>query len=218
MGVFYTVMAFAFVALLIVNVVWLAINFYLWTTNGIQFLLQGMNFAQRLYLSIYLKWIIVADVIWLVAALSLALKRKHYKTDPDLHYLKYIPMKNPVICVVIPTFNESLAIESVVKDFQNQENVRHVIVVDNNSTDNTADIAEECGARVIRKKQNMGFAHSCVIGLKEALKTDADTIALAEGEGTCNGYDLKCRVTQLMSAFVDRDTVRSKSLSSASSC
>ena len=27
-----------------------------------------------------------------------------------------------------------------------------------------------------------------------------------------------CRVTQLMSAFVDRDTVRSKSLSSASSC
>jgi len=191
MGIVYIVMAFAFIILLFVNVVWLGINLYQWATNGIQYLLQGMNFAQRLYYSIYLKWILLADVVWLAFALVFALERKHYKTDPDLHYLKYSPIRNPSICVVIPTYNESLAIETVVKDFLNQENVKDVIVVDNHSTDNTVDIAEKAGAKVIRKKQNMGFAHSCVMGFREALKTDANMIALAEGEGTCNGYDLK---------------------------
>ncbi len=197
MGIFYVTVALAFVVLLIVNVVWLVINLYLWATNGIQYLLQGMNFAERLYYSIYLKWILLADGIWFSCALIFAIKRKHYKTDPELYYLKYDPIKNPTICVVIPTYNEEQAIVGVVKDFLSQKNLKHVIVVDNHSTDNTAEIAERRGAKVIRKKENLGLAHSCVMGLKEALKTDANMIALVEGEGTCNGYDLAKMVPYL---------------------
>ena len=36
----------------------------------------------------------------------------------------------------------------------------------------------------------MGYPHSCVIGFKEALKTDANIIVLAESEGTFSGKDI----------------------------
>jgi glycosyltransferase involved in cell wall biosynthesis len=56
--------------------------------------------------------------------------------------------------------------------------------------DDTALLAEKCGAKVIRQEKNRGFAHSYAIGLKEALKTDANIIATAEADGTNNAYDL----------------------------
>lgn len=190
-------MAFTFLVLFIADAVLLIVNIYLWATNGLQFVLHGMNFIERIYYSTYLKWLIVVDAIWLAIALIIVLKRKHYKTDPELHYLKYNPIKNPTICVVIPTYNEEIVIESVVRDFISQENVKDVIVVDNHSTDNTANIAERCGAKAIRKSSNMGLAHSCIIGLKESLKTDANIIVLVEGDGSFNGYDISKMIPYL---------------------
>jgi len=94
------------------------------------------------------------------------------------------------LCVVIPTFNEESAIEIVVSDFLKQKNVAQVLIVDNNSSDKTVEIATKCGAKVFKKNQNKGFADSCVIGLKEALKENFDATVLVEGDGTCVGHDL----------------------------
>jgi glycosyltransferase involved in cell wall biosynthesis len=111
--------------------------------------------------------------------------------------LKYEPINNAKICIVIPAYNEEIAIESTVTDFLRQKNVVEVIVVDNHSMDNTVSIAKSCGARVITKQSNMGYAHSCVIGLKESLKTDASAIVIVEGDGTCNGYDIEKMIRYL---------------------
>jgi glycosyltransferase involved in cell wall biosynthesis len=70
-------------------------------------------------------------------------------------------------------------------------------VIDNHSSDNTAKIAESCGAIVIRKNKNMGYAHSCVMGLKKSLETDANIIALTEADGTFAGIDLEKMVPYL---------------------
>lgn len=58
--------------------------------------------------------------------------------------------ENPLISVVVPTLNEEKFIERTLvslinQDFKNYE----LIVVDNNSLDRTAEIAERFGARVI---------------------------------------------------------------------
>ena len=95
MGIFLIVFAFSFIILSIVNIIWLGLNLYLWVINGIQFLLQGMNFAENIYASTFLKWIIIADSLWLLLLFGFLLKRKHYKTDAKLHYLNYIPIKEP---------------------------------------------------------------------------------------------------------------------------
>ena len=118
------------------------------------------------------------------------LQRKHFKTDPTQHFLKYDLIDSPRICVAIAAYNEQDSIEQTVKDFIKHRHVKSVIVVDNSSTDNTASLAEKCGAKVIRQDKNRGFAHSYAIGLKEALKTDTNIIATAEADGTNNAYDL----------------------------
>ena len=118
------------------------------------------------------------------------LQRKHFKTDPAQHFLKYNPINSPRLCVTIAAYNEQDSIEKTVKDFIKHRDVESVIVVDNKSMDDTALLAEKCGAKVIRQEKNRGFAHSYAIGLKEALKTDANIIATAEADGTNNAYDL----------------------------
>jgi len=160
-------------------------------TNGLQYLLEGMNFAERLYLSVYLKWILLADVVWLGGVLIFAISRKHYKTDVNLHYLEYNPIKEPTISVVIPAFNEEEVISNVVKDFINQKNVKYVFVIDNKSTDKTVELAKKAGAHVIQNEKNMGLAYSIVRGFQEALKSESNIVALVEGDGTCSAHDLE---------------------------
>ncbi len=168
-----------------------------WLTNGLQALLLEMNFIERIYYSTYLKWILLIDGLWLITFLIFMLKRKHYKTDLQLHYLNYIPNKDPKICVIIPTYNEEENVANVIKDYAQQKNVEYVVVVDNNSSDNTVEIAKHCGAITITKDSNKGFAHSCVVGLKESLKTDANIIAFTECDGTFSAYDLEKMIPYL---------------------
>jgi glycosyltransferase involved in cell wall biosynthesis len=179
------------------NIAWIAINLYNWAKDGIESIVQGQNLLENIYLSRYIKWILWTDGLWIIFALIFMLRRKHYKTDSLLHYLQHSKISTPSICIIIPTYNESLSIEKVIKDFQNQQFVRSIIVIDNNSNDQTADIAEKCGVNVIRKNVNKGYAHSFVLGLKESLKTNANIIATTEADGTYNAYDLEKMVPYL---------------------
>ena len=69
--------------------------------------------------------------------------------------------------------------------------------IDNKSTDNTVKIAKDCGAIVVEKNENKGYSHSLVMGLNEALKTDANIITMTESDGTFNGYDLEKMIPYL---------------------
>ena len=197
MGLLYIIFVFSFVILFFINVIWLGLNLYLWAVNGLQSLLQGMEFVEVVYASTFLKWILLADIFWISILLILLFTRKQYKTDPKLHYLQYNPISNPKICVNIHAYNEEEVIEKTVSDFISQKNVENVIVIDNNSTDLTAEIAKNAGAKVITKKSNEGYAHSWFLGLKESLKTDENIIAVTDADGTFNGFDLEKMVPYL---------------------
>ena len=189
MGTIFLGMFLSFSALLLIHIIFLGINIYLSITEGLESLLQERNFVETIYFSILLKWLLLADIIWISFALVFALKRKKYKTELQ-HYLSYEPIKNPITAVIIPTFNEEDNVEKVVKDYKMQPSVNYVYVIDNNSSDKTPDIAEKCGAIVIRKEINKGYGDSCVVGFNEVLKTDANIVALTECDGTFNAYDI----------------------------
>ncbi len=84
------------------------------------------------------------------------------------------------IAILIPCFNEEVTIEKVVNDFQQQLPTATIYVYDNNSSDNTANIAAAAGAVVVReKRQGKGFV---VASMFERI--DADVFVMVDGDDT----------------------------------
>ena len=194
---FFFSLSISFLILLFTNIAWISVNIYMFIVHGIESIISGETLIENIYYSVYIKWILFSDLIWIIAWLAYIFKRKSYKTSLDLHYLQYKKIDDPKICIIIPTYNEELAIGNVVKEFINQPFVKYVIIVDNNSKDHTVDIAKSQGATVITKNENKGYSHSLVLGLNEALKTDANIIGTVEADGTFNSYDIEKMVPYL---------------------
>jgi glycosyltransferase involved in cell wall biosynthesis len=68
-------------------------------------------------------------------------------------------MEQPIIDVIIPAYNEEQSIGHVLRDIPSGL-VRDIIVCDNNSTDQTASVAQSAGATVVRQiRKGYGMAH-----------------------------------------------------------
>ena len=82
------------------------------------------------------------------------------------------------ISVVIPTLNEEQAIGEVVSAVP-ADRVHEIIVVDNGSTDDTANRASSAGARVIQESR-LGYGSACLAGATAA--AGADVIVFLDGD------------------------------------
>jgi len=69
------------------------------------------------------------------------------------------------ISIIIPAFNEESSI-GLVLDALPQDKIREIIVVNNNSTDDTARVASAHGARVVEEPQK-GYGSACLKGIDE---------------------------------------------------
>jgi glycosyltransferase involved in cell wall biosynthesis len=76
----------------------------------------------------------------------------------------------PPLTIVIPAFNEAAVIASVVASVRELcgHFVQEIIVVDDGSQDETAGVAEQAGARVIRHRQNQGYGAALKTGIRQA--------------------------------------------------
>ena len=68
----------------------------------------------------------------------------------------------PIVKVIIPAYNEEKSIANVINDIP--ELVDEIIVVNNNSTDNTVINAEKAGATVLSESKK-GYGYACLKGL-----------------------------------------------------
>ncbi|WP_426275585.1 glycosyltransferase family 2 protein [Chryseobacterium sp. S-02] len=92
---------------------------------------------------------------------------------------------NPKIAVLVPCYNEALTIEKVVKDFQHYIPEAEVFVYDNNSKDDTVEIATKAGAMVGNEKKQ-GKANVVFRMFREI---DADLYIMIDGDDT---YPVEC--------------------------
>ncbi|MBF0216289.1 MAG: glycosyltransferase [Candidatus Omnitrophica bacterium] len=90
------------------------------------------------------------------------------------------------VSVVMPAYNEESSIEGVILGFKKLGYVDEILVVDNNSSDRTAQIASASGARVI-KEFNQGYGFACKRALLEA---SGDYIILTESDDTFTPRDV----------------------------
>ena len=90
------------------------------------------------------------------------------------------------VSVVIPTRNEAQAIGRVIGDLP-ADLVTEVIVVDNDSTDGTPEIASRMGARVISESRR-GYGQACLTGL--ACTSAPDVVVFLDGDYSDRPADL----------------------------
>lgn len=190
MSKYFSGLVISFFAIIITNIIWGVYIIFVLLTRGIFYLLQNKGIIGSIAISPYLKWILLIDTIWIVLFIIYLYSRKKYRIETNRHFLQYDPIDNPKICVIIPAYNEELSIQQVVNDYINHKFVQEVIVIDNHSDDRTVELARKCRAKVITKNENRGYAHSWVMGLKEALNTDANLIVMTEADATLSSIDL----------------------------
>jgi glycosyltransferase involved in cell wall biosynthesis len=91
------------------------------------------------------------------------------------------PQGEMIVAVVVPCLDEEAAIEGVVGEILAQQ-VDEVVVVDNGSTDKTAERARAAGARVAYQPER-GYGRACAAGLS-AVRPDADIVCFMDGDGS----------------------------------
>jgi glycosyltransferase involved in cell wall biosynthesis len=96
------------------------------------------------------------------------------------------------VSVVIPAFNEAEGIGSVLAKLLSEGPWLEVLVVDDGSTDGTAEVAEAAGARVVRHPYNKGNGAAVKTGLREAR---GDVVLLMDGDGQHDPEDARTLVS-----------------------
>ena len=84
------------------------------------------------------------------------------------------------IAVIIPVYNEEKSIKKVINDIP-QNIINEVIVVNNNSTDNTVAVAKEAGATVLNETFQ-GYGAACLTGIRYCKSKGFDIIVFLDGD------------------------------------
>ena len=90
------------------------------------------------------------------------------------------------VSVVFPAYNEEKNIVNAINDFFSMGVVDEILVIDNNSVDNTAKMVLGTEAKLISERKQ-GYGYALQRGLKEA---SGDLIILAEPDSTFIGKDI----------------------------
>jgi len=91
------------------------------------------------------------------------------------------------LSIVIPAKNEAAAIADVVASARSEYPEAEIIVVDDGSTDATADLAEAAGATVVRHPESLGNGAAVKSGARAA---KGEILALMDGDGQHDPRDL----------------------------
>ncbi len=113
-----------------------------------------------------------------------------------------IETKNLV--VLIPCYNEADSIAGVIKKFPRKQLERNgfnldIVIIDNNSTDGTANVARNAGARVIAENSK-GKGNAMRKGFM-TLPADTDYVVMLDGDDTYSPHEIMRMVEPLRTGF-----------------
>jgi glycosyltransferase involved in cell wall biosynthesis len=114
------------------------------------------------------------------------------------------PMYNPLgktmrVAIIIPAFNEEATITDVVAGVP-KNIAEQVIVVDNVSTDATAERAHAAGARVVYEPTK-GYGAACFAGFRAA--QEAEVVVFMDGDGVVNPVQIQSLLDPLNTDTAD---------------
>jgi glycosyltransferase involved in cell wall biosynthesis len=106
----------------------------------------------------------------------------------------------PNIKVIIPAYNEEASIALVINDIP--KIVSEIIVVDNNSTDSTSEVAKKAGATVL-SETNKGYGYACLKGMDYIanLAEKPDIVVFLDGDYS----DYPEKLSEIVSPIIEKD-------------
>lgn len=107
---------------------------------------------------------------------------------------------NQIIKVIIPAYNEQDSIANVIKDIP--PIVDEVIVVSNNSTDNTELNAKNAGATVL-KELRKGYGYACLKGMDYVASKETKPTILVFLDGDYSDYPEQ--LTEIVAPIINND-------------
>lgn len=112
----------------------------------------------------------------------------------------------PKLVIQVPAYNEEEVLASTlqalprsVRGFKSVE----IVVVDDGSSDRTAEIARNAGVHLIRLKQHQGLARAFKAGLEIALELGADVIVNTDADNQYNSEDINALVAPILADEAD---------------
>jgi glycosyltransferase involved in cell wall biosynthesis len=110
-------------------------------------------------------------------------------------------MSSHSIALIIPALNEEQALEKLLMELP-PNMLDFVIVVDNGSTDRTAQVASNAGAQVVSESQR-GYGRACWSGFCAAKALGADILVFMDGDGSDNPADLSLMLQPMLDGQAD---------------
>lgn len=104
--------------------------------------------------------------------------------------------REQTVSLVIPAHNEEDTIVQVVEEFRQDPRLDEILVVENNCTDRTAELAQAAGARVVSESKP-GYGSALMAGMTQA---KGDILVLTEADGSFRARDLVKLLTYLEDA------------------
>lgn len=106
------------------------------------------------------------------------------------------------LIIQIPCYNEEETLPVVLKELPRKlDGIDTVewMVIDDGSSDNTADIAKQCGVtHIIRHSTNRGLARAFMTGLHAALEYGADIIVNTDADNQYNAADIPALLAPIL--------------------
>ena len=92
------------------------------------------------------------------------------------------------VCLLLPAYNEAKTIDRIIREAS--EFVHDILVIDDGSIDQTTQIAEKAGGKVIKHSTNLGKGMALRTGFDYISQKDYDLIATMDSDGQHQPSDL----------------------------
>ncbi|MBN1779907.1 glycosyltransferase family 2 protein [bacterium] len=111
------------------------------------------------------------------------------------------------LIIQIPCYNEAETLPGTLRDIPKSfrgVDTAEVLVIDDGSTDNTADVARAGGVHhIVKLTHNMGLAESFSAGIDACLRLGADVIVNTDGDNQYHGADIQKLIDPIIKGDAD---------------